>query len=212
MGVCSRSGVLTSAFSFGLPLMILSYGFGHMSGAYFNPSVTLGAVLAGEILPIMAMLYFIMQIMGGIAAGGILKVILRQRAYGLCQGGATLLAKYAPFNNTSGAAGIPHHYPDESVVWWEGLLIEMIVTFVFVTIFIMVAVDLKAKTGLAPLIVGFTFVACMVSSDSLNPARSLGPAIFANQWDNHYVFWIGPILGAVLAGAGYRGFSQGYEK
>jgi len=205
MGACSNSGVFTTAFSFGMPLMILSAGFGHMSGAYFNPAVTVGALLAKEIKPIMAVCYFLVQIIGGIAAAGFVKLVLSRWFYSNCHGGATLLAKRFVQYNVSTVL----YDAEASVQWWQGTLIEFMVTFVFVTIFIMVAADLKAKTSLAPLIIGFAFVGCMLASNaftggSLNPARSLGPAIFANEWKDHYVYWLGPLIGAVLAGVVYR--------
>jgi len=72
-----------------------------------------------------------------------------------------------------------------------------------------VALDTKSKTGLAPVLIGFTLAAGILAAGaltggSLNPARSLGPAIFANQWEHHFVYWIGPLVGAIIAGLLYR--------
>jgi len=160
----------------------------------------------------MAVLYFVMQILGGIAAGGLLKALLNRRVYDLCKGGTTFLTAYARVNGTN-ADGTAFHWSAEYVTWWEGLVLEIIVTFVLVTVILMVALDTKAKTGLAPLIIGLALAACILAAGnftggSLNPARSLGPAIFANKewnhWNNMWIYWLGPLVGAVLAGVLYR--------
>ncbi|CAF1051110.1 unnamed protein product [Didymodactylos carnosus] len=208
-GVCSAGpGVVAAAFAFGLALMVFAASFGHISGVHFNPSVTLGVLLAGEVQPVMAVLYFVMQLLGGIAAGGIAKMLLRDGVYARCRGGATVLSTYVAFNHTLPDNNIVF-YTEDTVKWWEGILIELLVTFVFITIILMVALDTKSKTGLAPVLIGFTLVACILAAGaftggSLNPARSLGPAIFANEWKDHYVYWVGPLAGAAIAGCFYR--------
>ncbi|CAF1278631.1 unnamed protein product [Rotaria sordida] len=201
-GACSNGSVIASALSFGLALMVLTASFGHISGVHFNPSVTIGVLIAGEMQPIMAILYFVVQLLGGIAAGGLLRLLLPTKIYNTCHGGVTLLTTY----NTTvrGALRL-----DDAVQGWQGILIECIVTFVLVTVIIMVAIDTKSKTGLAPLLIGFTLAVNILAvgaytGGSLNPARSLGPAIFNNQWDHHYVYWIGPLVGAIVAALLYR--------
>jgi len=206
-GACSNGGVLAAALSFGLALMVFSASFGHISGVHFNPAVTIGVLIAGEMQAVMAILYVVMQLLGGIAAGGILRLLLSTRTYNACQGGATLLTKYAAFN-TTGPHGVTV-YVEDSVRIWQGILTEFIVTFVLVTVILMVALDTKAKTGLAPILIGLTLAVNILAigaytGGSLNPARSLGPAIFANQWENHFVYWIGPLVGAIIAGFLYR--------
>jgi len=109
----------------------------------------------------------------GIAAGGILRLILATRTYGACKGGATLLATYPAFNET-GVHGTTYHAADYVGIWqvciskikkinrdmkvffFKGIAIEFIVTFVLVTVILMVALDTKSKTGLAPILIGFT--------------------------------------------------------
>ncbi|CAF5130297.1 unnamed protein product, partial [Rotaria magnacalcarata] len=175
-------------------------------GVHFNPAVTIGILIAGEIQALMAVLYIVMQLLGGIAAGGILRLLLTTSVYGQCKGGATLLAKYA-VNETAVKGAVS--YGADSVRIWQGILIEFIATFVLVTVILMVVLDTKSKTGLAPLLVGLTLAVNILAigsytGGSLNPARSLGPAIFAHQWDDHFVYWIGPIVGAIVAGFLYR--------
>lgn len=194
-GTCSGQGVLAAALSFGFTLMVLTASFGHISGAHFNPSVTVGVLIAGEIQPIVATLYVVVQLLGGIAAAGILRLLVAAHPYEVCKGGATFLASYA-------AEG-------DSVRAWQGIIIEFFVTFLLVTVLLMVALDTKSKSGLAPLIIGFAYGVSILAigaftGGSLNPARSLGPAIFFNFWQDHFVYWIGPLVGAIVAGLLYR--------
>lgn len=206
-GACSGGGVLAAALSFGLALMVLAACFSHISGVHFNPSVTVGVLIAGEIQALIAILYIAMQLLGGIAAGGLLRLLLSMKTYKTCSGGATLLASYAAANETS--ANGPVYYAAESVRVWQGIIIECIVTFLLVTVILMTALDTKSKTGLAPVLIGFALAVSILSigaftGGSLNPARSLGPAIFSGNWQDHYVYWIGPLVGAIVAGLLYR--------
>jgi MIP family channel proteins len=206
-GACSGGGVIVAALAFGLTLMVFSASFGHISGVHFNPAVTIGVLIAGEMQALIAILYAIVQLLGGIAAGGILRLLLTTRNYAACKGGATLLTTYVAVNET-GING-PVYYVADYVRIWQGILIEFIATFVLVTIILMVALDTKSKTGLAPILIGFTLAAGILAAGaftggSLNPARSLGPAIFANHWENHFVYWIGPLVAAIIAGLLYR--------
>jgi len=214
-GACSGGGVIAAALSFGLVLMVFAASFGHISGVHFNPSVTIGVLLAGEMQAVMAILYVVMQLLGGIAAGGILRLLLATRTYSACRGGATLLTHYAAFNET-GVNGPVYHVADHVRIW-QGILIEFIVTFILVTVILMVALDTKSKTGLAPILIGFTLAVNILAvgaytGGSLNPARSLGPAIFANEWENHFVYWIGPLVGAIIAGFLYRTVWAHYDR
>jgi MIP family channel proteins len=206
-GACSNGGVIAAALSFGLALAVLSASFGHISGVHFNPSVTIGVLIAGEMQAVMAILYVVVQLLGGIAAAGVLRLLLATRPYDACKGGATVLTTYVAQNATVANGGVS--YAADYVRNWQGILTEAVVTFVLVTVILMVALDTKSKTGLAPLLIGFALAVNILAigaytGGSLNPARSLGPAIFANQWEHHYVYWIGPLVGAIVAGFLYR--------
>jgi MIP family channel proteins len=212
-GACSNGGVIAAALSFGLALMVFAASFGHISGVHFNPAVTVGVLIAGDMQAVMAILYVVMQLLGGIAAGGILNLLLTKHTYGACKGGATYLASYSVYNGT-GPSAVP---TTEYVNIWQGIFIEFIVTFVLVTVILMVALDTKSKTGLAPILIGFTLAVNILAvgaytGGSLNPARSLGPAIFANEWQHHYVYWIGPLVGAIVAGFLYRTVWANYDR
>jgi len=152
---------------------------------------------------LMAVLYVVVQCLGGVAAAGLLRLLIATRTFDACKGGATYLGS----NNTN-VFGHTFHAADHVTIW-QGVIIEAIVTFVLVTVVIMVALDTKSKTGLAPLLIGFAYAvnvlaAGVYTGGSLNPARSLGPAIFAFHWEYHYVYWIGPLVGAIVAGFLYR--------
>ena len=123
-----------AAFSFGLALLVLSASFGHISGVHFNPSVTIGILIAGEMQAVMAILYIVMQLLGGkrstsnlsstnriklgIAAGGLLRLLLTTRTYAsaACSGGATLLATYPEVNVTEYGRLVQHPY-EEITIW-----------------------------------------------------------------------------------------------
>jgi len=128
---------------------------------------------------------------------------------------STLLTTYPAFNETT-PYGVVHHAFDYVRIY-QGVLIEFLVTFVLVTVILMVALDTKSKTGLAPILIGFTLAVNILAvgaytGGSLNPARSLGPAIFSNQWEHHYVYWIGPLVGAIVAGLLYRTVWAHYDR
>lgn len=210
-GACSGGGVLAAALSFGLAIMVFSASFGHISGVHFNPAVTIGVLVAGEIQAVVAILYVIMQLLGGIAAAGIVRLLLSKHVYDKCTGGATFLTDYKVPNGTYGEILIDEIHPV------QGIFIELIATFVLVTVIVMVALDTKGKTGLAPLLIGFTLAVGILAvgaytGGSLNPARSLGPAIFSHHWDDHYVYWIGPLVGAIVAGLFYRTVWAHYDR
>jgi len=204
-GTCGNGGHVAAGLAFGLTFMVFSAGFGHISGVHFNPAITIGVLIAGEMQAVMAILYGVMQLLGGIAAGGILRLLLATNTYQACNGGATLL------HNAT------HSVHGDFVRIWQGIFIEFIVTFVLVTVVLMVALDTKSKTGLAPLLIGFTWAVSILAvaeytDGSLNPARSLGPAIFSNHWENHFVYWIGPLAGAIVAGFLYRAVWAHYDR
>ena len=116
--------------------MVLAASFGHISGVHFNPSVTIGVLIAGEMQAVMAILYIVMQLLGGkrsthsesdrddrirlgIAAGGLLRLALPNRVYAMCRGGATHLAQYAEYIENNGTGRIVHA-ADHVHVWQVG--------------------------------------------------------------------------------------------
>jgi aquaporin Z len=189
-------GLLGVAFAFGLSVLTMAYAVGHVSGGHFNPAVTVGVFAAGrfpakDILP-----YVVVQVAGAIAGAGILYLIASGKA------GFDVSAGFA--SNGYGA-----HSPggDMLVV---ALVSEVVMTFFFLIV-ILGATDERAPKGFAPIAIGLALtlihlVSIPVTNTSVNPARSIGPAIFVGGWaiSQLWLFLVAPIAGAFLAGAAHR--------
>jgi aquaporin Z len=187
-------GYVGVALAFGLTVLTMAFAIGHISGCHLNPAVSLGLWAGGrfdtkELLP-----YIAAQVLGGIAGAGILYVI----ASGL-PGYAGNLA-----SNGFGEAS-PQGF---SMV--AGLVTEVVMTFMFLII-IMGATDSRAPAGFAPIAIGLGLtlihlISLPVTNTSVNPARSTGPAIFEGgiALTQLWMFWVAPIVGAILAGFVYK--------
>jgi aquaporin NIP len=180
------TGALTHvgiAIVFGLVVTALIYTFGHASGAHFNPAVTIAFASIGDFGWRQVPGYVGAQLLGAAAASGVLRA-----TFGLVGNlGATLPAT-API---------------------QSLILEMILTFLLMTVIMGVAVDARAVKGFAGIAIGATvgleaMFGGPISGASMNPARSLGPALFSGAWQYHWMYWAGPIVGAVLAAIVYR--------
>lgn len=180
------TGALTHvgiAIVFGLIVTAMIYTFGHTSGAHFNPAVTLGFAAIGDFAWRRVPGYLAAQILGGVAASGVLRA-----TFGLVGNlGATL----------------PATTPTHSFV------LEFILTFLLMMVIMGAAVDAKAVKGFAGLAIGATvgleaMFGGPISGASMNPVRSLGPALFSGAWAYHWIYWVAPISGAILAAFIYR--------
>ena len=185
-------GLLGVSFAFGLTVLTGAYAFGHISGGHFNPAVTAGLWAGGrfpvnEILP-----YWASQVLGAISGAGMLY----------------LIAVSAPsFDPTAGFAsnGYGEHSPGGySLV--SGAIAELLLTAMFLLIILGVT-GKKAPAGFAPMAIGLALtlihlISIPVTNTSVNPARSLGPAVFAPGWalEQVWLFWVAPWAGAVGAG------------
>lgn len=181
-----ETSVLTSALAFGLILMVLVYVLGPISGSHLNPAVSLGFAVAGRMNFGWMIGYWIAQIIGAIAA-------------------AALIAYFFGTANDAGASiGSLTRAGDA----WRVILLEAIITFFFVLIFLAVTHNplLALVSGL---IIGAALAADMLvafnlTGASTNPARSLGSAIFTNNWGSYWYYLVGPLLGALVAAIIYR--------
>lgn len=190
IGVCSAGG--EGAFIplvHGLAIMVLVFISGGISGGHINPAVTVGVFLAGALSPLLALLYIISQLLGAIVGAGLARVVLAKLVYENINGGA--------------------HGLGSDVKVGSALLAELIATAVLVLTVQLTAVDSKTKSAVAPIPIGFAvaigiYAIGPISGGSLNPARSFGPAVIGGYWSDHYVYWVGPIFGALLASALYR--------
>ena len=189
-------GLAGVSLAFGLTVLTMAYAVGHISGAHFNPAVTIGLWAGGrfpgaEILP-----YVISQVLGGIAGAGVLYVIASGAA------GFDLAAGFA--SNGYGA----HSPGGYGLV--AALVCEVVMTLMFLVI-ILGATDKRAPAGFAPIAIGLGLtlihlISIPVTNTSVNPARSTGPALFVGDWalGQLWLFWVAPVIGAVLAGLLYR--------
>ncbi|EMF00112.1 aquaporin Z [Streptomyces mobaraensis NBRC 13819 = DSM 40847] len=184
-------GALGIALAFGFTLMALAYALGPVSGSHLNPAVTLAMLLEGRIALRTAIEYWIAQILGAIVGAALL----------------LLLAKQVPGLSTDGTFG-SNGYGDRSAVHINtggAFLAEVVLTFLLV--FVWLAVTHKvAVVGFGPLALGFTLalvhlIGVPLTGASVNPARSLGPAIFAggDAFSEVWLFLIAPLIGAALA-------------
>jgi aquaporin Z len=184
------AGIAGVALAVGCTVMALAFAIGHISGGHFNPAVTLGLVAGGRVDMGSAPGYIAAQCLGSIAAGALFSLIGK-----------------APANFAANG------YGSQSMLQMGILpvfLIELLLTAFFIVV-IMGATSRKAAAGFAPIAVGATLAAIHVmaipiSNASVNPARSLGSAVFggATALGQLWLFWVAPILGAVIGGATAR--------
>ena len=187
-------GLLGVSFAFGLTVLTMAYAIGHVSGCHLNPAVTLGLVAGGRFKITEAVPYIIAQVAGAIAAAAILYVIATGKA-GFQVGGFA--------SNGYGELSIGRY----SMV--AGFVCEVVMTFFFLFV-ILGATHGKAPAGFAPIAIGLCLtlihlISIPVTQTSVNPARSTGVALFAETAaiSQLWMFWVAPILGAVLAGLAY---------
>ena len=197
-------GILGVSLAFGLTVLTMAYAIGHISGGHMNPAVSIG-LWAGKRFPASDLIpYIIAQVIGAIAASGVLYLIATgQPGYDI-QGGFA-------------ANGYGEHSPGGfSLI--AGLVTEVVLTFIFLII-ILGSTDHRAPLGFAPIAIGLGLtlvhlVGIPVTNMSVNPARSTGPAIFLGGWalSQLWLFWVAPLAGALLAGLVYRFFEEKQSK
>jgi len=190
-------GLLGVAFAFGLTLLTMAFAIGHISGCHINPAVSFG-LWAGNRFPASELVpYIVAQVVGAVVASFVLYLI----ASG--QPGFDLVASGFAAN------GYGAHSPGGYSLF-SAAVCEIVMTFMFLMI-ILGATDKRAPAGFAPLPIGLGLtlihlISIPVTNTSVNPARSTGPALFVGGWalDQLWLFWVAPIIGALLAGAVYR--------
>ena len=187
-------GFVGVALAFGLTLMTMAFAIGHISGCHLNPAVTVGLAVARRFPWDNVLAYIAVQVLGAVAASGILFVIASGKP-----GFAT-----GSFAANGFAAHSPGGYSMESAI-----LTETVLTFMFLII-ILGATDKRAPAGFAPIAMGLGLtlihlIGIPVTNLSVNPARSTGPAVVVGRWalEQLWLFWVMPILGATIAGFAY---------
>ncbi|XP_076449109.1 aquaporin AQPAe.a-like [Babylonia areolata] len=180
--------VISIAVAFGLTVATVIWSVGNVSGAHINPCVTLAMFVTRKISLTRCLAYVIVQCLGGTLGAAILWGLTPSHRRGSL--GVTLVA--------------------EEITVWQGLGVEILATFILV-LAIFATCDARRgdhSGGSAALSIGFVVTmdipwAIQYTGASMNPARSLGPCVLTGLWQDHWVFWVGPIAGALLAGLLY---------
>ncbi|HYK89904.1 MAG TPA: aquaporin Z [Acidobacteriota bacterium] len=189
-------GFVGVALAFGLTVLTMAFAIGHVSGCHLNPAVSFGLWAGGRFKGSELFGYIVAQLLGGLVAALVLFVIASGKA------GFNLSAGFA-------ANGYAEHSPGGYGLG-AAFLCELVMTFMFLMI-IMGSTDRRAPQGFAPIAIGLGLtlihlISIPVTNTSVNPARSTSQAIFVGGWAlaQLWLFWVAPILGAILAGFSYR--------
>jgi len=192
LSVDVTNSVVGVAFAHGLTLLVMVYAVGPVSGCHINPAITIAMLSARRIPPREAAAYIVSQVIGGVLAG-------------------LLHAAITPWSQTSFGLTLPSDLIGRS----EGLalLIEAVFTFFLAFVVYAVAVSGKSPSNVTGLAIGLTLAAAILASGpltgaSLNPARTLGPAVASGNFTAHWVYWLGPVVGAIVGVTAARTVSQ----
>ena len=189
-------GFLGVSFAFGLTVLTMAYAIGHVSGCHLNPAVSIGLWAGGRFPADKLLGYIIAQCLGAIVAGGVLYLIASGKADFSLAGGFA-------------SNGYGEHSPGGYSLF-SALITEVVMTMMFLLI-ILGATDSRAPQGFAPIAIGLGLtlihlISIPVTNTSVNPARSLGVAVYVGDWAlaQLWLFWVAPIAGALLGAAIYR--------
>lgn len=196
-------GLLGVSFAFGLTVLTMAYTIGHISGCHLNPAVSIGLVVGGRFKAADLPAYIIAQVIGAVAAAAVLYFIASGKAGFSLAGGLASngYEAHSPGGYSLGAAFVA----------------EVVLTAFFLLI-IMGSTDKRAPAGFAPIAIGLTLtlihlISIPVTNTSVNPARSTGPALIVGDWalSQLWLFWVAPIIGAVIGGVLYRWLGEEKE-
>lgn len=184
-------GLVGIALAHGLAIFVGVSMFSYISGAHFNPAVTVGVLLARKIDAAKAVGYIIFQLLGASVAAFVLRLIFSPDVWQPVHLGTPTV------NDTVGVG--------------QAILLEAVLTLFLVHTVLTTAVDERGPKAIFPISIGLVItmdvlVGGPLTGAAVNPARAFGPALAAGFWDNHFVYWIGPILGGVLAAFIYNNF------
>lgn len=182
-GDSGSAALVQVAFAHGLAIAVMVAALGAISGAHFNPAVTFAFFVARRMDLPTTFAYWVAQLAGGLIAAVIIAVLFDA---GTVAGGTPQVA---------GGVTMP-----------QAVVLELITTFFLALVVLGTAVDPRAPKYVFPLAIGLTIVMDILAigpltGAAMNPARVLGPAIASGTWGNHWVYWVGPLLGGGLAGA-----------
>lgn len=199
---CMKSMVLDGiiphvqiSFTFGLAVMFIIQMFGHISGAHLNPAVTLTSVVLGYTPYIMAVIYVASQLIGALLGFALLKAVTPARLFDA---------------ENATAHGVCSTIPSSDISSLQALVVEIMLTLCLVLVCCAVwdhrnthlHDSLSIRFGLT--IAGLAMAGGPYTGASMNPARSFGPAVINNDWSQHWIYWVGPLLAAAVGAGGYR--------
>ena len=193
-------GLLGVSLAFGLTVLTMAYAIGHISGCHLNPAVSIGLWAGGRFPASKLLPYIVAQVLGAIAAGGVLYLIASGKAGFSLAGGLA-------------SNGYGEHSPGGYSLT-AALVTEVVMTMMFLIV-ILGATDRRAPAGFAPLPIGLALtlihlISIPVTNTSVNPARSTGVGLYVGDWavSQLWLFWVAPIVGAVLGALVYRLIAQ----
>ena len=183
----SIESIIMIALAHGAAVGLMVYAFGHISGAHINPAVTIPMMITKKISVGDGIGYIIFQLIGAVVAAFSLKAILPE-----------LGAKV-----NFGTQGGPSELLNSSIM--AGITLEIILTFFLVTVIFLTAVHKKAPAGIHGISIGgmvflLHIVGVPLTGASMNPARTFGPAVVSGFWELHWLYWLAPIVGGIIAG------------
>jgi aquaporin Z len=189
-------GLLGVSLAFGLTVLTMAFAIGHISGCHLNPAVSVGLWAGGRFPANKLAPYIIAQVLGAIAAGGVLYVIAS---------GAEGFDVAKGFASNGYGAHSPGGYSLTAA-----LVCEVVMTMFFLIV-ILGATDIRAPAGFAPIAIGLALtlihlISIPVTNTSVNPARSTGVAVYVGDWAvaELWLFWLAPIVGAVIGAVAYK--------
>ena len=186
--------LLAIALAHGLAIGLMISAVGHITGGAFNPAVTLGLLAARRIDLPRAVVYIVAQLLGAVAGAGVLTLVYPD----LGDVGR---------NNLGINLGVPTLGPGVSV--GNALVLEIVLTFFLMFVIFGVAIDHRTGRAISGLVIGLTITldilaGGIVSGAVMNPARAFGPSLIQGDWPDHWLYWVGPIAGAVAAALLYN--------
>jgi MIP family channel proteins len=178
----------------GLAIGLMVAALGHVSGGHFNPAVTISMLATGQIALTRAISYIIAQVIGATAAAGVLTLVF---------------PALGPMgrNNPGVNLGLPGLGPEVTVS--GALIMEAVMTFFLVMVIFGTVVDPRGPKAIAPLAIGLIITMDIltggrITGAAMNPARALGPAIVQQDFTNWWIYWVGPIIGGLVAAFAYK--------
>ena len=180
------ANIVSIALAFGIAVASMAQTVGHVSGCHINPAVTAGLFFGRKIGLIKSLMYILFQMLGGII-------------------GAALLQAVVGSKNGLGMTSV-----SDKISAGQAFGIEFLITMVLVFVVFGAAADENNVVGGSPpLAIGLSITACHLfavpfTGSSMNPARTFGPAVILGDWANHWVYWIGPLLGGIVAALLYQ--------